>query len=139
MKVLVEAGGWLSVLISTDRYHERGSRYFQELIHRRTRFFTTDFILDEVITRLRYDVGHSIALQFLDLIHESEASGILVIHSIIQEDWGRAEAIFRQYKESKLSFTDCTTFAILEKHPVEEVFGYDQHFEMMGHILKPGI
>ena len=48
-----------------------------------------------------------------------------------------AEGIFLSYKYSSLSFTDCTSFALLQERTVDEVFGYDGHFEMMGHILKP--
>lgn len=137
MRVFVDAGGWLSILIEKDRYHAIGSRYFADLLSLQALLITTDYILDEVITRIRYDVSHPLAVQFIHLIREAEANGVLRIHAIEERVWKRAEEIFSQYKDAKLSFTDCTSFALLAVQPVDEVFGYDAHFEMMGHILRP--
>jgi len=58
---------------------------------------TTDYVLDEVITRLRYDVGHPKAAEFLRLIHDATDSGALAIHRIDEQLWAQAEAIFLRY------------------------------------------
>jgi predicted nucleic acid-binding protein len=68
--VFIDAGGWLSVLIESDQFHEAGKGYFQALMAIGGLAMTTDFVLDEVVTRLRYDVGHAKAAEFLTLIHE---------------------------------------------------------------------
>ncbi len=47
----VDSGGWLSVLIRTDRYHMIGSQHYRELLEQRVPLATSDFVLDEVITR----------------------------------------------------------------------------------------
>ena len=60
-----------------------------------------------------------------------------MIERITPEIWQRAEVIFDLYKDPKLSFTDCTSFALLQEMEVGEVFGFDSHFEMMGHVLAP--
>jgi predicted nucleic acid-binding protein len=137
MKAFTDSGGWLSVLIETDKYHSIGKAYFEKALDQRATLETTDFVLDEVVTRLRYDVSHSAAVRFIDLVREAEFQAVLAVHSITRETRERAEAIFRQYKDTKLSFTDCTSFAFLEAHPADEVFGFDTHFEMMGFLLKP--
>jgi predicted nucleic acid-binding protein len=135
--VFVDSGGWLSVLIESDRYHAIGSAYFRALIDIGGVVLTTDYVLDEVVTRLRYDVGHAKAAEFLTLVREAAASGALRIHRIDEALWSQAEAIFIQYADARLSFTDCTSFAFLLEQKVDEVFGSDAHFEMMGHILQP--
>jgi uncharacterized protein len=135
--VFIDSGGWLSVVIEADRYHEAGKAYFQVLVDLRALAVTSDFVLDEVVTRLRYDVGHAKAVEFLDLVHRAAGAGALRIVRINEELWEKAEAIFRRYADVRLSFTDCTSFAWLAANPVNEVFGYDAHFEIMGHILQP--
>ena len=137
MTVFVDSGGWLSILIESDQFHEAGKGYFRAVIDAGVPAITTDFVLDEVITRLRYDVGHTRASEFISLVNDAVRSGVLQVVSITGELWKSAEAIFLRYDTAKLSFTDCTSFAWLREHPVDEIFGYDSHFEMMGHILQP--
>jgi predicted nucleic acid-binding protein len=135
--IFIDSGGWLSVLIESDRYHEAGKAYFQAMIEVGAPAVTTDFVLDEVLPRLRYDVGHAKAAEFLALIHGAAAGNALHIHRITEDLWNKAEVIFLRYADVRLSFTDCTSFAWLSDHSVDEVFGYDSHFEIMGHILQP--
>ena len=133
----MDSGGWYSVLVAGDVHYTSGTAYFGHLIRLRIPVITSDFVLDEVITRLRYDAGHASATAFLDLIDDSIVTGILSVISIGPSELARAKATFRQYDDVKLSFTDCTSFAILEERKVDAVFGYDAHFEMMGHLLPP--
>lgn len=137
MIVFVDSGGWLSILIESDRFHLPGKAYFEAVIEIGALAVTTDFVLDEVITRLRYDVGHGKAVEFLSLVDRASRSGDLRIVRITEDLWEQAERIFLRHAAARLSFTDCTSFAWLREHRVDEVFGYDSHFEMMGHILQP--
>ncbi len=137
MTVFVNSGGWLSVVIESDQYHAIGKSHFQALIELGASITTSDFVLDEVITRLRYDVGHKKAVEFLTLAHEATGTGALTIRRVSASIWNTAEEIFLHYADARLSFTDCTSFALLGVHPVEEVFGFDAHFEMMRHVLQP--
>jgi predicted nucleic acid-binding protein len=135
--IFIDSGGWLSVLIESDFFHQPGKAYFQTMIEVGALVVTTDFVLDEVITRLRYDIGHAKAVDFLSLVDHATRGGELRVVRITEDLWKRAERIFLRYDAARLSFTDCTSFAWLREHPVDEVFGYDSHFEMMGHILQP--
>jgi uncharacterized protein len=137
LTVFIDAGGWISVTIRTDQHHKSGRAHFEAMMDLGARTVTSDFVLDEVITRLRYDVGHAAASEFLGLIRHAEEAGILKIRRIDQSLWVEAEAIFLRYADVRLSFTDCTSFALLQAEPVDEVFGFDGHFRMMGHVLQP--
>lgn len=137
MRVFADSGGWYSVLVRDDHFREIGKSYYDSLLRKRTPVLTTDFILDEVVTRLRYDVGHAKAMEFMSLARAAESLGSLTIHAVSRADRDRATEIFQQYPDTVLSFTDCASFAFLESNSCDEVFGYDGHFEMLGHILRP--
>jgi predicted nucleic acid-binding protein len=137
VRVFVDSGGWLSIVIESDQYHGPGRLYFDALTALGAAVEASGFVLDEVITRLRYDIGHAAAAQFLQLVREAvDALGLRILR-VTEATWSRAEEIFLQYGDARLSFTDCTSFALLEENPVDEVFGFDSHFEMMGHVLQP--
>ena len=53
MKVFIDSGGWLSVIIESDQYHEAGRSYFEALMALGSAApRQSDFVLDEVITLL---------------------------------------------------------------------------------------
>lgn len=135
--VFIDSGGWLSVVIQTDRYHAAGSTYYKQLLDERARLITSDYVLDEVITRLRYDVGHHAARQFIELISKAKVSGVLEIVYVDESLWQEAVDLFLQYADVRLSFTDCSSFAILRRLRITEVFGFDAHFGLIGVMLQP--
>lgn len=135
--VFVDSGGWLSIVIRTDRYHAEGSVYYRRLLDERTELITSDYVLDEVITRLRYDVGHEAAKRFIQLVEKAIEGGVLRLVYVDESIWYEAVQVFLQYADVRLSFTDCTSFAILQRLGVMEVFGYDAHFGLVGAMLQP--
>lgn len=137
MKTFVDTGGWIAVVVELDEYHDLGVLHYEEIINRQARLFTSDYVLDETVTRIRYDVSHTTAVSFLDLIREAERLGSLNVLRVDNAVWQAAEAIFRQYHDQEFSFTDCTSFVLVEQTGVDEVFGFDQHFLMFGFNVKP--
>jgi predicted nucleic acid-binding protein len=54
MKTFMDTGAWLAVVVQTDQYHDVGVLHYEALISRRERLFTSDYVLDETVTRIRY-------------------------------------------------------------------------------------
>ena len=45
---------------------------------------------------------------------------------------------FQKYNVDKLwSFTDCTSYAVMKRLNISEVFAFDHHFEQMGFVRLP--
>lgn len=135
--VFVDSGGWLSVVIQTDQYHRVGAAYYKRLLDERAKLITSDYVLDEVITRLRYDVGHEAARRFIELVGRATEAGSLTVVYIDEALWSEAIQLFLQYADVRLSFTDCVSFALLQRMGITEVFGFDAHFGLMGVMLQP--
>ncbi len=92
--------------------------------------FTTDYVIDEAVTRIRYDASHFAAVQFLDFIHGAVEKGDLTLRRIDADRFKKAEELFRQYNTARLAFTDCTSFVICKEYEIADVFGFDRHFEI---------
>lgn len=45
--------------------------------------------------------------------------------------------IFKTHKDKEYSFTDCTSFTLMELHAVKNAFAYDAHFRQYGFITHP--
>ena len=130
--IFVDSGAWIAFFDPTDQYHNDAVVIYNDLTQEKMRLLTTDYVIDETITRLRYDVSHSVAVQFLDFIERVRKTGVLTIAEIDRTLFEEAKRLFRQYDSAKLSFTDCTSFAVCQKHSISETYAFDEHFAMMG-------
>lgn len=95
---------------------------------------TSDYIIDETLTRIGYAVGHQEAVEWgKDIL----ASKVVEKSEAGKEIFGLAWELFETYEDKKLSFTDCTSFALMKKRSIEKAFSFDEDFERMGFRLFP--
>ena len=138
--IFVDSGAWIALLDRRDQHHEDAVAIYNDLVQQNAQLLTTDYVIDETVTRLRYDWSHSGAVQFLNFIKRTkeatEGIGALTIAAINSTLFQEAERLFRQYNTATLSFTDCTSFAVCQQHNISEAFAFDQHFPMVGITLS---
>lgn len=101
---------------------------------RPTRLITSDYIIDETLTRIRFKVGHILAVSWGRNIHSSKIIELQRVDEMIFED---ALAIFEKYNDKQLSFTDCTSFALMKSMGIDDVFTFDEDFRKMGFNIVP--
>jgi len=135
--IFIDTGGWIAMAVVRDRFHKQAASYYRKLSRKKIQLVTSEYVLVETYTRIRYDDGHDKVLQFHSIIQEAIQGGRLhlewVTPPIHQEAWD----IFKGYSDQAFSFVDCISFVIAKYAGVEEVFGFDQHFNTMGFILRP--
>ena len=134
--IFVDTGAWIAILNPNDQYHREAIAIYKGLQQLKTRFLTTDYIIDETVTRLRYDTSHSVAVMYLSQTERLVEENILTVIEIDNRIFQDAKALFRQYNSARLSFTDCTSFVVCHQNNIREAFGFDQHFAMMGIDLR---
>lgn len=65
------------------------------------------------------------------------ASRFARLLSVGKEDRERAWAIFQRYDDKVLSFTDCTSFAVMERLGINTAFSVDHDFKAVGYLVVP--
>ena len=135
--VFVDTGGWIAMAVKRDCYHKRAATYYRKLSKDKVRLVTSNYVLAETYTRIRYDDGHAKALQFNALTQEAIKAGRLNLEWVTPAIHKEAWDIFENYADQDFSFVDCTSFVIAKRVGVKEAFGFDDHFKTMGLILKP--
>ncbi|NVM20380.1 MAG: hypothetical protein HWN68_01185 [Desulfobacterales bacterium] len=98
---------------------------------------TSNYVLVETDTRIRYDDGHAKPIKFHSLIQEAINVGRLHLEWVTPRIHHKAWDIFEDYPDQVFSFVDCTSFVIARRAGVKETFAFDQHFNTMGFILRP--
>ena len=114
--------------VKRDRYHKRAATYCRKLSKDKVRLVTSNHVLAETYTRIRYDDGHDKALKFNALIQEALKTGRLNLQWVTPAIHKDAWDIFEKYSDQDFSFVDCTSFAIAERVGVKEAFGFDDHY-----------
>ncbi|MDE0084297.1 MAG: PIN domain-containing protein [Candidatus Poribacteria bacterium] len=134
--IFVDTGAWLALLNQRDQHHHDAVAVFNDLRQQRSRLLTTDYVIDETVTRVRYDTNHALSVLFLNRIELLEETGVLTIAGIDKNVFEAAKVLFRQYDSVRLSFTDCTSFVICRVNNISEAFAFDRHFPIMGIDLR---
>ncbi|MBW2168651.1 MAG: PIN domain-containing protein [Deltaproteobacteria bacterium] len=135
--VFVDTGGWIAMAVVRDQYHKQAASFYQELSKHKAPLLSSNYVLTETYTCIRYNDGHGKAIRFHSLIKQAVRAGRLHIEwvtpGIHQEAW----TIFQDYEDQVFSLVDCTSFVIAKHAGVKEAFGCDEHFNTMGLILMP--
>ncbi len=136
--LFVDTGGWVAYFDKSDKDHTA----FKDCLSRVVTgtawlLHTSDYVIDETATSLRYHTNHATACVALDNFRDLAVAGLLLCHSINQTLLKRAEGIFRQYKDQAFSFTDCTSFALCQVHNIRHVATVDSDFHIFGLLIVP--
>jgi len=135
--VFVDTGGWIAMAVKRDRFHKKAASYYRKLSKQNIPLATSNYVLSETLTRIRYDDGHAKALQFNSLIQEATKVRRLRLEWVTPAIHQKAWKIFEAYEDQEFSLVDCTSFVVARQIGAKEAFGFDEHFYTMGFILRP--
>lgn len=137
MLVFVDTSAWIALYKQKDPHHAAVRGAFERLVRDGAGFITTSDVLDETLTRLRYDVGHRYAVEFRTYIDEAVKERLLVLRWVTEETAKAAWGIFQKHSDQELSLTDCTSAVICREDKVSAVLTLDRDFEMLGFSVLP--
>ena len=126
MKVFIDTGAICAAVIPGDAHNRTAKNMFLSLQESNAGLFTSDYVLAELYTLLRVRSSHRTAVAYMDSF-ENTGISMLFAHEIIGKE---AKNIFRKYDLPRLSFTDCTSFALINTHRIDHVFSFDEHFRI---------
>lgn len=96
------------------------------------RLYTSNYIFDESVTLIRTKLGFDAALSFGNTMKSSK---VVKMFKVTEETGNKAWEIFCNYKDKELSFTDCTSFTLMEEQKIKNAFAFDADFEKMRYVL----
>ena len=136
-KIFVDTWAWYALTDRRDSDHGVAEAANARLLADEYTFVTTNFVLSESVTLIRYKMYHEAAVQFRDTIHQLADSGLIEIVRVTDKHEERAWAIFDQYADQDFSFTDCTSFAVMQELKISQAFTADHHFSVTGFAVVP--
>ena len=132
--VFVDTGGWMACADRNDPAHVACAAARDATLEAGRILVTTDFVVDETLTLVRFRLGIAAANAWWQQI---DGSARLRWERIDNVRFERARNLFFQYRDKDLSFTDCTSFAIMRELRLTTAITTDGHFHQVGFDVLP--
>ena len=129
MKLFVDTSAFIALVDATDRNHRPARKCYLEIIESGNRLVSSNFVICETLNYLRTRISYRVSIEFRESVYKSNILEVIPISSEIEE---AAYKIFKKYKDKDFSFTDCTSFSLMEREKIKKVFSFDHHFVQYG-------
>lgn len=124
-RVLVDTSAIFALLDRSDVRHPAARDVLGDLRRRRVSPLITNFIVAEshalLLSRLDADTARRWLFQ-----------NVWPIERVSDDDETRARTVLRQYTDKTFSYTDATSFAVMERLGLKTAFAFDPHFRQYG-------
>jgi predicted nucleic acid-binding protein len=126
--IFVDSGAWYALANPSDPDHEAAKLFVAST---NETFVTSDYIVDELLT--------------LFAVRRQKTKGIECLHDVLERggadlvradaaDFDNALRIYQQFKDKAWSFTDCTSYVLIQRLQIKKAFSFDHHFRQFGTV-----
>lgn len=129
MKVFIDTGAFHALANKSDSLHELVVAVYQDIVDQNSSLYTSNYVIDETVTLIRARVSHKAAMVFMNGF---DISRIRLLR-VTEKDERVAKRIFSTYKDKEFSFTDCTSFALMDRYGINASLSLDKHFSQYGY------
>ncbi|KKS98211.1 MAG: PilT domain-containing protein [Candidatus Gottesmanbacteria bacterium GW2011_GWA2_43_14] len=130
--VFIDSSFFKALIDEDDDFYISALAIYQKLINEKALLITTNFILDETLTLIRSKAGLEKVLSFRETILDMRS--VLKIVRVLASDESGAWKWFTE-NWSRLSFTDCTSFAVMKRLAIDRAATFDSHFSKAGFTI----
>lgn len=136
-KMFVDTWAWYALADAADHDHAIAETANAQWLDEGGLFVTTNYVLSESVTLIRYRLHHAAAVQYWRLIQQFIESELVELVRVSEIHEQTAWNMFEQYADQDFSWTDCTSFAIMRAYGLSHAFTADRHFATMGFVCFP--
>ena len=134
--MFVDTGGWMACADRADPAHSACTAARDTTLEAGRTLITTDFVVEETLTLIRFRLGLAAANVWWRQI---DGSARLRWERIENERFERARHLFFEYRDKDLSFTDCTSIALMRELKLTTVITTNRHFQQVGFDVLPSL
>jgi hypothetical protein len=128
--IFIDTSAFIAIRVSDDANHKKAQNFLTIIKEKKLRLHTTNFILDEVYTY--FCKIHEIAIEMAQLIMNNP---IITLHRVAVEDEDKEWKILKTFDDKEFSYTDATSFAVMQRLGLNTIFAFDEHFNQYGEFI----
>jgi uncharacterized protein len=127
--IFVDTSAWYALVDKNDRDHVSAVNSGRNL---NRPLVTSNYVFDETLTLIKIKLGPRIAIDFGQKLWDQD---LAILIRVSEKDEDKAWKLFSQYDDKGFSFTDCTSFVLMERMKINTAFAYDEHLTQYGNFL----
>jgi predicted nucleic acid-binding protein len=128
--IFVDTWAWLALSNRKDMHHELARKWYGEMKAAGYIMVTSDYVLDEVITALFKNVVFNSAIEFIESLFTAIKDNQMKLERITETRFKTAWSLRKKYQDKPdISFTDLTSFVLMQELAINSVFTGDAHFK----------
>ena len=133
-RLFIDTAGWMTMADAKDPLHQKSIQSRDEWLEEGAIVVTSNYIIDETLTLIRMRLGLDAAKKWWRLISDSPRCSK---EWITPERVEKAVGWFFHWHDQSFSFTDCTSFIVMQELGIEDVLTADRHFTVAGFRIHP--
>ena len=127
--VFVDTGAWVALRYGRDQHHGRARTLLRRLRADAIGLVTTEWVMVEAVTLLKARGAVEHALVLGDAIQAGRLGHVV---ESTAERRRRAWDLFVRYRDRRVGWVDCASFAVMEELGLRQYFGFDEDFTRAG-------
>ena len=132
--LFVDTAGWMACVDAGELSHGRACEARDTALEAGALLVTTDYVMDETLTLIRIRLGLPAAKAWWEQV---EGSSRVRWEWVGMERAEKARKTFFRFRDKSYSFTDCTSFVVMQELRLKEALTTDRHFRQMGFQVLP--
>ncbi len=133
-RIFVDTSAWVALYIPKDAHHGEATAVLEDLQRQSAQFVISNYVIAEAITAVRRLASHARATALGEALLGSRVLRRVYLDERLEQ---AAWALFKKYNDRAFSFTDCTSFALMEAEGLKRVFAFDRDFRVAGFQVLP--
>ena len=136
-RVFGDTSFFFALVAKRDPAHRQAVAAYEKLLRAGARVVTTDYVVDETLTLTKARIDAPTSLSLLDRMERSES---IELEPVTSDKFLASKQYFRKHSDHGYSFTDCTSFVLMNELDIGAALTTDRHFKEAGfEVLLPTI
>ena len=123
--IMVDTSAVYALLDKSDEMHHKAKNCLLKLDQNKNKVMLTNFIVAECHALINSRLNHKIARNWIKNL-------CWPVERVLEEDENNAVQIIMSCRDKSYTYTDATTFAVMERLGLTTAFAFDKHFTQYG-------
>jgi len=134
ISIFIDTSAIISAFYKNDNNHLTAKNYAYLLAKNNYKVMTSNLVLVETLNFIK---RKNMASESNNLCWAIKNSSFITMLYSNDEIENKAFEIFTKFSGQRFSYTDCTSFALMKLHNIDQAFTFDEDFKIFGFKVNP--